>query len=86
MLDWIKSFPELYYRAKAVYNALILLVTGIGMVVADKAVSLDEAKYIVFLAGAVIAAWTVERTRNGPKPPELPVLDYDEAFRGRSVD
>lgn len=83
-MEWIKEFPQLWYRAKAVYGAIVLLMTGVGMVVADKAVSFDEAEYVAFLVGAVLSAWTVERTKNGPKPVEPPVLPHNDAFQNRS--
>lgn len=63
MGQMLRDYPELWYRAKAVYNAVVLLVTGVGV-----AVTPEEWQNLVLLFGGVLAALGVHQVKNGPEP------------------
>lgn len=67
-MAWVKNFPQLYYRAKAVYAAVILLVGGVSAVLADKAVSVDELPPLILLVTGLLTALGVHQVENGPAP------------------
>lgn len=67
-MEWLKNYPQLYYRAKAVVVAVGVIVTLVKLAVVDHAISFDEAEGVWAAVLGVLTVLGVHQVENGPAP------------------